>query len=342
MYILGIETSCDETAVAIVKNGQEVLSSIVYSQIQEHTPFGGVVPEIASRSHIEHLLPVYKEALRQANMTIDAIDAIAVTSKPGLMGALMTGVTFAKTLSYITQKPLIDVHHIYGHLIAAFLSDSKPTFPLLALIASGGHTTIVRMDDFYRFETIAKSIDDAAGEALDKGAKLLGLGFPGGPAIEKHAADGDAKAIVFPIAMPDQLNFSFSGLKTSLRTYLIKNPPLDETSRKNVAASFQEAIMDTLCTKLEKAMHKTHIDTLLVCGGVARNQCLRKKLANLSQHVFLTPLAYCTDNAAMIAAAGYYSYQKQGSAQLDMIPIAHAPVVSFSTDPDMTGSHAAS
>lgn len=327
MIILGIETSCDETAVAIVKDGKEVLSSVVYSQIKEHTPFGGVVPEIASRSHILKLLPVYETALQEAGVTEDNVDAIAVTTKPGLMGALISGVTFAKSLSFALKKPLIDVHHIYGHLLAAFLDGDEPAFPLLALIASGGHTTIVRMDDFDKVSTIAKTIDDAAGEALDKAAKLLRLGFPGGPAIESYAQGANHLRVEFPIAMADKLDFSFSGLKTSLRTYLMKNPQMDEQTKKDVAASFQEAVMDTLCSKLSMAMNESSIKNILVCGGVAKNKRLRTKLDALGGKLILTPMQYCTDNAAMIAAAGYFTYQQNGEAPLNIIPTAHAPTL---------------
>ncbi|MCB0271932.1 MAG: tRNA (adenosine(37)-N6)-threonylcarbamoyltransferase complex transferase subunit TsaD [Bdellovibrionales bacterium] len=326
MKILGIETSCDETAVAIVEDGTNLLSSVLYSQIKEHTPYGGVVPEIASRSHVQKLLPVYAEALSQAKLSSKQIDAIAVSAKPGLIGALMTGVTFAKSLSFALSKPLIEVHHIYGHLMAAFLEDPKPQYPLLALIASGGHTTIVQMNSQHDIIVLGKTIDDAAGEALDKAAKLLGLGFPGGPAIEKCAKGGDSLSISFPSAMKDSIDMSFSGLKNALRTHLLSAGTLDEKNKKNIAASFQETIFSTLCHKLTLAMEKTSIQNILVCGGVASNERFRQMLGELPAQLFLTPKSFCTDNAAMIAAAGFYTYQKNGEASLDLVPTSHGSI----------------
>lgn len=329
MIILGIETSCDESAVAIVKDGREVLSSVLYSQVQEHLAFQGVVPEIASRSHLKELLPICRQALQQAHMDFDQIDAIAVTSKPGLMGALMVGVVFAKSLAYALKKPLIDVHHIYGHLVSISLQEKPIQFPLIALIASGGHTTLVQMNSFFEFTILAKSIDDAAGEALDKAAKLLDLGFPGGPAIEAFANGGNSNAFDFPMPLKGELNFSFSGLKTSLLHKIQKHPNMNAQEKKDMTASFQETIMNSLCEKLALAQEKTGIDNLAICGGVAKNQVLRDKIGSLVQggELYMTPMAYCTDNAAMIAAAAFYTQQKDGFAGLDLIPKASAPML---------------
>lgn len=326
MNILGIETSCDETSVAIVQDGTTVLSNVVYSQIKEHEDFGGVVPEIASRSHVTKLLPVFHKAMLDAKLDPKDIDVIAVAQRPGLMGALITGVTFAKSLSYAWNKPFVGVNHIYGHLMASFLDDAQsPSFPIMALIASGGHTTLIHMNDPSDYHIQGKTIDDAAGEALDKGAKMLGLGFPGGPALEKAALGGDPLRVSFPVAIADRLDFSFSGVKNALRTYLEKNKELDEQHHKDVCASYQEAIMQTLTDKLHMAVQQCASKSIVICGGVAANEVLREKLHQRFEkdNLFVTPKAYCTDNAAMIAAAGYTVYQTQGPSDLDMIPQSH-------------------
>jgi len=329
MIVLGIETSCDETALALVKDGHQVLTSQVYTQLEEHRPYGGVVPEIASRGHIQKLIPLFEETLNDAQLSTDEIDLIAVTQRPGLMGALLMGITFAKSLAYAINKPLVGVHHIYGHVLASFLDQKDPSFPITGLIASGGHTTLVDIQSLTHIQTLASSIDDAAGEALDKAAKMLGLGFPGGPAIELAALGGNPHQVAFPIALPRKMSFSFSGLKTSLRTYLAQHPDIIAQELKNIAASFQETVMETLVTKLKMAIAHTQSKTALICGGVAANQVLRDKLKALDTEVLLTPKAYCTDNAAMIAAAGFYTYKSKGAFPLDLIAHAHAPNISL-------------
>lgn len=307
MKILGIETSCDETAAAVVENGDRILSSIVSSQFHIHEKFGGVVPELASRDHIRQILPIIDEALKKASVTFSDIDAIAVTRGPGLIGSLMVGVTVAKSIAYAHNKPLIGVHHIEGHLAAAFLGDPSIAFPFIGLVASGGHTHLYYVKKMGEYELIGKTIDDAAGEAFDKIAKLLNLGFPGGPAMDKMARDGNPSAIDFPRPFLQSNDFSFSGLKTSASVWLKKHEP-QSFKVEDFAASFQEAIVDTLIHKLKKAVANKHVEQLVICGGVAANSRLRKKMetAFSNVHVALTPLAYCTDNAAMIAAAAFF------------------------------------
>jgi N6-L-threonylcarbamoyladenine synthase len=329
MRILGIESSCDETAAAVVVNGHIIESSVIYSQVQEHQAYGGVVPELASRSHLLHMLPTIDKALAQASCTFADLDAIAVTSRPGLMGALIMGVSAAKALAFAHNLPLVGVHHIYGHLVSSTLDQPECSFPALALIASGGHTLLYRVDDLYHFEKMGQSIDDAAGEALDKAAKMLGLGFPGGPALEKAAQGGDPQWIAFPRPLANDIRLSFSGLKTSLAVWLQKNPSKFPQHLADIAASFQEAVMDCLVQTIALAQKQTGIDNIIVCGGVAANGRLREKLAQLpgTPKLWITPKAYCTDNAAMIAAAGYYTYKMHGASELTLIPQPNAPLV---------------
>lgn len=307
MKILGIETSCDETAAAVVQNGSQILSSVISSQFHIHEKFGGVVPELASRDHIKQILPIVQEALEQARLTLSQIDAIAVTKGPGLIGSLMVGVTVAKSLAYAAKKPLISVHHIEGHLSSAFLGNPEITFPFIGLVASGGHTHLFYVPEMGRYELLGKTIDDAAGEAFDKVAKLLKLGFPGGPAIDRASESGNPKAIDFPRPFLQSNDFSFSGLKTSASVWL-KNHVNQDYRVEDVAASFQEAVVDTLIHKLKKAVDLKNVQQLVICGGVAANSRLREKLPQEfpSIKIALTPLAYCTDNAAMIAAAAFF------------------------------------
>lgn len=317
MKILGIETSCDETAASVVEDGRNILSSVISSQFHIHERFGGVVPELASRDHIRQIIPIIDEALKKANTTLNEIDAIAVTKGPGLIGSLMVGVTVAKALAYAHQKPLIGVHHIEGHLSAAFLGDPNIQFPFVGLVASGGHTHLYYVPKMGTYELIGKTIDDAAGEAFDKVAKLLNLGFPGGPAMDKCAQKGNPKAIDFPRPYLQGTDFSFSGLKTSALVWL-KDHDGQEYKIEDVAASFQEAIVDTLVKKLKKSVQMKNVKQLVICGGVAANSRLRQKLITEFKdvaNVALTPLAYCTDNAAMIATAAFF--QKTNASMFD-------------------------
>lgn len=320
--ILGIESSCDETAAAVVKGGREVLSNVINSQIDLHKKYGGVVPEIASRKHIENIDAVVEEALISANVTIDDIDAIAVTYGPGLVGALLVGVSFAKAYAYASKKPLIPVHHIKGHIMANFLAhkDLKP--PFVCLVASGGHSHIVLVEDFTKFKILGRTRDDAAGEAFDKIARVLGLGYPGGPLIDKLAKDGNPEAIKFPRVRidKDSLDFSFSGVKTAVINYLHKAEQQGaQVNKADVAASFQDAVTDVLCEHTIEAAIKNNTKTITIAGGVASNSELRAKMTKLANQkgidVLYPPPVLCTDNAAMIACAGYYLMLDDGVSE---------------------------
>jgi N6-L-threonylcarbamoyladenine synthase len=323
MRILGLETSCDETAAAVVESGFRVLSSVVDSQIARHAPHGGVVPEIASRAHLENLRPVVQAALDQAGCGWSDLDAIAVTRGPGLAPALMIGVAAAKSLALALDRPLRPVHHLAGHAASVFLGPEAPApdtcLPLLLLMVSGGHTQLLWQDASGALSVAGRSVDDAAGEALDKGAKLLGLGYPGGPEIERAAAGGDPAAIAFPRGYGHHahaeresfpLRFSFSGLKTALLYHLRRHPGDAQPPRlADVCASYQEAVFDALLTRLEHALRVLRPRAFALVGGVARNVRLRGRITELSRRVglplLLAPPEYCTDNAAMIAAAGF-------------------------------------
>lgn len=321
--ILGIETSCDETAAAIVKNGTEVLSNVVSSQIKSHAQFGGVVPEIASRQHTEQITYVLEEAFQQANCTWDEIDAIAVTEGPGLIGALLVGISAAKALAFAKNKPLINVHHIAGHIYANRLI-KEFEFPLLALIVSGGHTELIVMKDHGQYELIGQTLDDAAGEAFDKVARTLNLPYPGGPQIDRLAQEAEA-TIDFPRAWLEEgsFDFSFSGLKSAVINYVH-----NETQRGNeidipkVAASFQASVIDVLTEKTYQAAKQYNVKQVIVAGGVAANQGLRKRIVGKFQDttipVYFPPLKLCTDNAAMIAAAGSILFEEQKFADWDL------------------------
>ncbi|MBO8157247.1 MAG: tRNA (adenosine(37)-N6)-threonylcarbamoyltransferase complex transferase subunit TsaD [Bacillaceae bacterium] len=322
-YILAIETSCDETAVAIVKNGKELLSNAVASQIESHKRFGGVVPEIASRHHIEQITIVLEQALNEAKVTMEEIDAIAVTEGPGLVGALLIGVNAAKALAFAHQKPLVGVHHIAGHIYANRL-EKEFSFPLLALVVSGGHTELILMKEHGDFQVIGETRDDAAGEAYDKVAKALGLPYPGGPHIDRLASEGKA-AIDFPRAWLEEgsYDFSFSGLKTAVINTLHNASQKGETLKKeDIAASFQESVIDVLVTKTYRAAQEYQVNQLIVAGGVAANKGLRAKLqeqfAETDIEVLIPPLSLCTDNAAMIAAAGSIAFEQGHRAGLDL------------------------
>jgi N6-L-threonylcarbamoyladenine synthase len=313
--ILSIETSCDETAAAVVVNGRKVISNIVYSQIDIHKKFGGVVPEVASRNHVEKISQVVDEALENAKMTFDDIDGIAVTYGPGLVGALLVGVSYAKSLAYTLNKPLIPVNHIEGHICANFISDPDLEPPFVALVVSGGHTHIVHVKDYGVYEVLGKTRDDAAGEAFDKVARSLGLGYPGGPKIDQLAQLGNEKAIDFPRVYleKDSLDFSFSGIKSAVLNYLNQQKQKNlEIVEKDVAASFQKAVVEVIVSKVIAAAKSIDVNRIVIAGGVAANSGLRKEfgmqLENTNISLSYPPISLCTDNAAMIGSAGYYDY----------------------------------
>lgn len=324
IYILGIESSCDETAAAVVKNGREVLSNVISSQIIVHRKFGGVVPEIASRKHIENVLPVIDEALQAAKVTLADIDAVAVTYGPGLVGALLVGLSAAKALAFANDKPLIGVNHLEGHVFANFLAGENLEPPFLALVVSGGHTALMIVKDYQEFELLGQTRDDAAGEAFDKIARVMGLQYPGGPEIEKLAAQGNAEAIAFPRAMMDKTyDFSFSGLKSAVINYLHNEEQGGrEVNKADVAASFQAAIIEVLVKKSVQALKETKLSQIVLAGGVSANKELQRKLAvGVSKIgatlIHPTPIL-CTDNAVMIACRGYYQYLQGDYSKLDL------------------------
>ncbi len=315
IYILGIESSCDETACAVVKNGREVLSSVIYSQIDVHTIYGGVVPEIASRAHIEKINQVVGKALSDAGMTLDDVDAVAVTYGPGLVGALLVGVSFAKAIAYAKEKPLVGVHHIKGHVCANFITYPELEPPFLCLVASGGHTHLVMVKDYMNYEIIGRTRDDAAGEAYDKIARAIGLGYPGGPKVEKAAHEGNPKAFDFPRAKIDECpyDFSFSGVKSAvLNTINGAKMKGEEVNPNDIAASFQEAVIDSMRERILMAIDEFDVKSFAMAGGVAANQTIRKALeaacAGKGVSFHCPPPVLCTDNAAMIASAGYFEY----------------------------------
>ena len=324
VYILGIESSCDETAAAVVKNGREVLSNIISSQIVIHRKFGGVVPEIASRKHIENIMPVIDEALQQANVTLDDIDAVAVTYGPGLVGALLVGLSAAKSLAWATDKPLIGVNHLEGHVFANFLTDPELEPPFMALVVSGGHTALLKVTGYNSFEMLGQTRDDAAGEAFDKIARVMGLQYPGGPEIEKLALDGDSHAIEFPVAKLDApYEFSFSGLKSAVINYLHNQEQAKrEINRADVAASFQYAVTNALVQKAVRAMKDTGLKKIVLAGGVSANKTLQTTLAKAMSDIgaeLVAPMPIlCTDNAVMIACRGYFMYQAGMESPLDL------------------------
>ena len=323
--ILAIESSCDETAAAVIKNGREVCSNIIFSQIELHKLYGGVVPEIASRKHIEKINQVIEEALSEASITLEDIDAIAVTYGPGLVGALLVGVAEAKAIAYATGKPLVGVHHIEGHIAANYIENLDLEPPFMCLVVSGGHTHLVKVLDYDQFEIVGKTRDDAAGEAFDKVARAIGLGYPGGPKIDALAKEGNKEAIPFPRAKVEgnEYDFSFSGLKSAVLNYLnqceMKQMEVDSA---DVAASFQFAVIDVLTTHAIQATKEMGMDKLAVAGGVASNSSLRESLQKACEkegiHFYHPSPLYCTDNAAMIGVAGYYSYKKGIRHGLDL------------------------
>ena len=324
IYILGIESSCDETAAAVVKNGREVLSNIISSQIVIHRKFGGVVPEIASRKHIENIMPVIDAALREANVSLEQIDAVAVTYGPGLVGALLVGLSAAKSLAWAADKPLIGVNHLEGHVFANFLADEDLKPPFMALVVSGGHTALLKVTGYNSFELLGQTRDDAAGEAFDKIARVMGLPYPGGPEIERLAMGGNDEAMHFPLAKLDKpYEFSFSGLKSAVINYLHnQEQPGREVNRSDVAASFQRAVVDALVKQAVLAMQAMGYQKIVLAGGVSANKTLQNTLTQAmegigAQLVHPTPIL-CTDNAVMIACRGYFMYQVGIKSPLDL------------------------
>jgi len=329
--VLGIETSCDETAAALVMGGNDVVSNVVSTQIDLHADFGGVVPEIASRAHLDALNPVIARAIVEGGVDETRIDAIACTVGPGLVGALLVGVSAAKSLALAWNKPFVGVNHMEAHLYAASLEDPTLEFPLVVLLVSGGHTMLVEMQDHGRYRMLGQTIDDAAGEAFDKVARFLDLGYPGGPAIDEAAMFGDPDSIPFPRAMKDDgLDFSFSGLKTSVVNYVRKHPDVGDA---DVAASFQMAVVDVLVHKARKAAAQVGATGIVLGGGVAANSLLREELLTACEadgiQGFLPSRAFCTDNAAMIAAAGWHRLRSDGPTPLDVgaIPNMKLPLI---------------
>ena len=315
MKILGIETSCDETGVAIFDEEKGLIANQLYSQIEMHADYGGVVPELASRDHIRKTLPLIDAALKEANLTAKDIDGIAYTAGPGLVGALLVGATIARSLAYAWQVPALGVHHMEGHLLAPMLEDNPPPFPFVALLISGGHTQLVKVDGVGQYELLGESIDDAAGEAFDKTGKLLGLDYPAGVAVSKLAEQGTPNRFIFPRPMTDrpELDFSFSGLKTfaanTINANLNAEGKLDEQTRCDIAHAFQQAVVDTIIIKCKRALQQTGYKRLVMAGGVSANKQLRADLAemmkNLKGEVFYPRPQFCTDNGAMIAYTGF-------------------------------------
>jgi len=350
--ILGIDTSCDDTSAAVVADGNKILSNIVSSQTEIHKKYGGIVPELASRMHIEMIAPVVDEALKAANLQLDEIDAIAVCNGPGLIGSLLVGCGFAKAVGYVRKIPLVAVNHLEGHIFAAFL-EGRPEFPFLSLIASGGHTSLHIVNGFGRYVELGRTRDDAAGEAYDKVAKLLGLGYPGGPAIDRLTDSGDPKAFDFPRAyVPESFDFSFSGLKTAVKLTVsrhqqearkrqaptegeLKAPTVAEAAISkemisDIAASFQAAVVDVLVRKMEWAIVRKGIKRVVLSGGVSANSGLRKRMTKMAEEreveLFLPSVALCTDNAAMIAAAGHHHFIAGDISGIDLNPKAYLPL----------------
>jgi N6-L-threonylcarbamoyladenine synthase len=319
MRVLGIETSCDETAAAIVEDGRNILSSVVASQSDLHAPYGGVVPEIASRAHVELINDVIAQSLVEAGLTIDEVDAVAAVHGPGLAGALLVGVSAAKAIALATRRPYVGVNHHEAHVYAALLEDPTLEPPFVTLVVSGGHTLLIAMEDHGRYRVLGQTVDDAAGEAFDKVARFLGLGYPGGPAIDRIAMEGDPAAIAFPRPMLEDGNdFSFSGLKTAVVQYVRKHPDLEAA---DIAASFQAAVVDVLVTKLVRVAEEAGVDTVVIGGGVAANSELRTRLLDEGLtnglRVILPSISLCTDNAAMVASVAWWRLLADGPTALD-------------------------
>ena len=319
---LGIESSCDETSVSVVKNGREILSNIIDTQIPIHEKYGGVVPEIASRNHIEAISRVTKKALEEANVKFDDIDAITPTYGPGLVGALLVGLSYAKALSFAINKPLVGVNHIQGHIAANYITYQELKPPFLCVMTSGGNTQLVHVKNYTEFEVLGKTRDDAIGEAFDKVARVVGLGYPGGPKVDKLAKDGNPNAIELPKTHFDNLDFSFSGIKTAVINLHHKNP---DVNKADLCASFEKTVTEILLENAEKALKQTGLKTIALAGGVSANSYIRNEFLKLEKQgikVYMPDLKLCTDNAAMIASAGYYNFidGKSNSLDLNAIP----------------------
>lgn len=324
---LAIESSCDETSVAVVKNGREVLSNVISSQIDIHKQFGGVVPEIASRKHVENINWVIEEALLKANISFDDIDIVGVTQGPGLIGALLVGLSAAKGLAYSLNKPLIPVNHIKGHIFANFISDKELEPPFICMVVSGGHTHLINVKSYNEFEILGKTMDDAIGEAFDKVSRAIGLGYPGGPLVDKLAKDGN-DICKFPRPLFDNYNFSFSGVKTAVINYINKNK---DANINDICRSFEEAVTDVVVINSEKAINEFKVDKFALAGGVAANSMLRDKLTNMCEKhnvKFYKPeIILCTDNAAMIGCAAYYDYLNGKVADMNINAIANLSIM---------------
>jgi len=333
--ILGIESSCDETSVAIVKNGRECLTNIIYSQIEIHQPYGGVVPEVASRNHIKMIDIIVEKALIESGIALRDVDAIAVTYGPGLIGSLLVGLSYAKSVAYSLNKPLIGVNHIEGHICANYINNDHVKPPFITLVASGGHTNIILVKDYGAYEVLGQTRDDAAGEAFDKISRSLGLGYPGGPAIDHAAKTGNPCFVTFPRAYleEDSYDFSFSGLKSAVLNYLntckMKEIPIEVN---HIAASFQAAVVDVLANKTMKAALAKGISSICLSGGVARNSLLRSRLETMATEkglvVHFPEPDLCSDNAAMIASAGYYQYMKGQYSSFELNAVANLKISS--------------
>lgn len=340
MFLLAIESSCDETAAAVIEDGTRILSSIVASQTDVHSKYGGVVPELASRAHLESIVPVVDEALEQANIELADIEAVAVTYGPGLVGSLLVGVSFAKAITFVNKKPLVAVNHLEGHLLSSIIEYGIPEFPYITLVVSGGHSNIYLVKNIGDYQLLGFTVDDAAGEAFDKVAKMLGLGYPGGPLIDKAATNGREGAVQFPrpYLREKKYCFSFSGLKTAVLTYLKKEGlydsktklPVDgkitEQIKSDIARNFQDAVVDVLVDKTISAAIEYGCGTITIAGGVACNSRLREEMKRLSSEknikVLYPSLSYCIDNAAMIGIAGYYRYIKGERADMTLNAVA--------------------
>ena len=319
---LGIESSCDETSVSVVKNGREILSNIIDTQIPIHEKYGGVVPEIASRNHIEAISRVIKKALEDANVKFEDIDAITPTYGPGLVGALLVGLSYAKALSFAINKPLVGVNHIQGHIAANYITYQELKPPFLCVMTSGGNTQLVHVKNYTEFEVLGKTRDDAIGEAFDKVARVVGLGYPGGPKVDKLAKEGNPNAIELPKTHFDNLDFSFSGIKTAVINLHHKNP---DVNKSDLCASFEKTVTEILLENAEKALKQTGLKTIALAGGVSANSYIRNEFLKLEKQgikVYMPDLKLCTDNAAMIASAGYYNFidGKSNSLDLNAIP----------------------
>jgi len=333
MIVLGIDTSCDDTSAAVVCDGRNIRSNVVSSQTEIHKKYGGIVPELASRRHIEMIWPVVHEAVQKAGISLDELDALAVCQGPGLIGSLLVGCGFAKAIAYARKVPLVAVNHLEGHIYSIFLEEKQPEFPFLSLVVSGGHTSLYLIEEFGRYLELGRTRDDAAGEAYDKVSKLLGLGYPGGPVIDGLAAEGDPKAFSFTRAyLPESLDFSFSGLKTAVRNKVqgAGSPIGDTQFIKDIAASFQATVVDVLVRKVEWAIVKNGIKRVTLAGGVAANSALRMRIKEMAAdkevELYLPSRDLCTDNAAMIAAAGYHHFIAGERAGIDLNPKAYLPL----------------